>query len=621
MATSRKLSLLGLRFEPTRVLSTALATMLNQHRDRAFPDYDFLMGALRAQNWKSLLDWSKHHSSPLPSSYAEQGLDQMEVYLIRREFVALFRKFQFLPDESGQDPEAAATSAYKANEHRCSRYNRKLRLLLGNPANLTLHRVKGTTGLVMEERLQLYQFLDGCRKWIKLVLGSRPNMTDIYSKCDFGGGASVGVHGEATNVGRKILARRLTVTPSCAPIAFAAWMANPHLRSLLCPAGADQDLVSDETYYWTFRKRMRLVSYNKLEFVPKTAMVHRAIATEPLLNGFVQKGIDLVMRQKMLKHGIDLKYGWKFNQIWARAGSHERDDGFATLDLSSASDTICTELVKFLLPNEWWSLLNSARSPAVRHHNMYHRVEKFCSMGNGFCFPLETLIFASFARQAAIHNGQSPRFLTFGDDIIVKQSVVPLLIKRLGDVGFILNQEKSYWSGEFRESCGADWVRGREVTPVYMRKRISDVTQLVAFHNSLYSKCFGEVNPFPLVTRALRELVPASIRPVELYRPGSKPFNTGFVVPQDEFMASPLTRWDATTGSWQCIELSSVPCPDQFEHPLRNAVEYLSVLRGASGAQPLSLRRKTRTRVGYLDTRGRDYDLMVASGRYLPSNN
>ena len=619
MATSKTSSLLGIQFDPTRVLSTALVAMLNQHRDRAFPDYDFLMGAVRAQNWKALLDWSKHHSSPLPSSYAEQGLDQFDVYLIRREFVALFRKFQFLPDESGQDPEAAALKGFWANERRCARYNRKLRLLLRNPSYLT-RKGGGMPDRVDKSRLHLYQFLDGCRKWIKLVLGSRPDMASIYSKCDFGGGSSIGVTGNATNVGRKILADEFSVTPDCAPLAFAAWMANPHLRGLLCPAGADQALVSNETYYWTFRQRLRLVSYNKLEFVPKTAMVHRAIATEPLLNGFVQKGIDLEMRQKMLRFGIDLKYGWKFNQIWARAGSHERDDGFATLDLSSASDTICRELVRFLLPSEWWSLLNMVRSPAVRINDTEYRVEKFCSMGNGFCFPLETLIFASFSRQAAIECGQSPRFLTFGDDIIVKQSVVPLLIKRLVEVGFIINQDKSFWSGEFRESCGADWVRGREVTPVYMRKRIDNVSKLIAFHNSLSTKCFGENEKFPYLTKALRNLVPEHLRPVELYRPGAKPFNTGFVVPQDEFLASPLTRWDAETMSWQSLELTSSPKPDKLEHPLRNAVEYFAVLRGSTSAQPLSLRRETKTRVQRFSARGRDQDLMIASGRYLPLN-
>lgn len=609
MGTLRRHPHTKMKVEPLAVLKTALVELLNQHRDGAFQeDYDYLMGRLRANQWKSLLEWADAQT-PIPPETDLTEYGPSRRYYVRREFAALFRKFQFTPEESGLDPEGKALAGFYISERRCRLVNRKLRLLLRQ-----LRFERG--GEVVEERYALYKFLDGARRWIKSVLGSRPVMDDIFQACDFGGGASIGVHGKATNIGRKILAEAWTCTPTCAPIAFEAMMSNQHLRAFLCPIGDGQELVARDTYYWSWVHRLRLIDYNKIEFVPKSAKTHRVIATEPLWNGFIQKGIDTVMKRLMAAHGIDLKYGWKQNQHWAYLGSLNAE-GFATLDLSSASDSICTELVRFLLPPQWFLLLNNVRAPAYSLGGKVSRSEKFCSMGNGFCFPLETLIFAAFARQSCIERGDNPRYLIYGDDIIVKCSVVPTLIKRLESVGFRLNQEKSYWDGPFRESCGADWVRGRDVTPVYMRKRIDSLHQLIQFHNSLQTKCFGESFAFPTVTKALRMLVPSDYRYVELYRPGCKPLNTGFVVEIDEFMASPHIRWVPDTHHWEARGIYSEPCPDDFEHPLRNGVEYVAVLRGASSAAPLSLRRETKTRHGFYRG-GSDYHMMVASRMYLP---
>jgi hypothetical protein len=212
------------------------------------------------------------------------------------------------------------------------------------------------------------------------------------------------------------------------------------------------------------------VHANKIICVPKTAKVHRTIAIEPLLNGFVQKGIDKYLRKKLLRYGIDLS-SQDENQRFARMGSFlEMLDPYATLDLASASDTIAVQLCKLLLPPEWFDFLNAVR---CREYTLpdgsAHRSEKFVSMGNGFCFPLESLIFAAFVHSAYAETGTRWfDFRVFGDDIIVRQSSALLLTEFLRYAGFSLNNDKTFIHGCFKESCGADYYNGENVRPYYI---------------------------------------------------------------------------------------------------------------------------------------------------------
>ena len=115
---------------------------------------------------------------------------------------------------------------------------------------------------------------------------------------------------------------------------------------------------------------------------------------EPLLNGFVQKGTDLEMRRLLRKVGIDLS-DQSHNQRLAKRGSEGGFNPYCTIDLSAASDSLSYEVVKSFLPAEWFEYLCDIRAPRFLLAGADHteRYEKFCSMGNGFCFPLQTLLF------------------------------------------------------------------------------------------------------------------------------------------------------------------------------------------------------------------------------------
>jgi len=74
-------------------------------------------------------------------------------------------------------------------------------------------------------------------------------------------------------------------------------------------------------------------------------------------------------------------------------------------------------------------------------------------MGNGFTFPLETLIFWALTRAVC---GSTATVSAYGDDIICPSDRAEDVIAVLTEVGFSVNLEKSFWNGPFRESCGSD---------------------------------------------------------------------------------------------------------------------------------------------------------------------
>jgi hypothetical protein len=197
---------------------------------------------------------------------------------------------------------------------------------------------------------------------------------------------------------------------------------------------------------------------NKVTFVDKNAKTDRSIAVEPRWNMFMQKGVGRFLRRRLKLFGVNLDHQG-LNQASAIWGS--ACDNLATLDLASASDTVSKELVQALLPEPWVDMLGALRSPAFFLDGKWSSYEKWSSMGNGYTFELESLIFwalaSSIDENAAI----------YGDDIIVSSESVERVKEILLVAGFALNDAKSFSCGPFRESCGTDAFLGHTVTPIY----------------------------------------------------------------------------------------------------------------------------------------------------------
>jgi hypothetical protein len=141
----------------------------------------------------------------------------------------------------------------------------------------------------------------------------------------------------------------------------------------------------------------------------------------------------------------------------------------ATLDLEAASDSISRKVVQLLLPPVWFELLDELRSPWYQKvDGSWVRLEKFSSMGNGFTFELESLIFWALA-SAASETLYRSTIGIYGDDVIVHRDVVPLLVEVFRTLGFRLNTDKSFVTGDFFESCGKHYFKDIDVTPAYQK--------------------------------------------------------------------------------------------------------------------------------------------------------
>jgi len=218
----------------------------------------------------------------------------------------------------------------------------------------------------------------------------------------------------------------------------------------------------------------------KLVFVPKSAKTHRPIVVEPALNGLWQLGVGSYLKGRLASLGIDLR-DQEVNRKLALQGSIT--GSHATIDLKSASDTLSLGVVSELVPSEWVEFLHQLRTGHICYDDRVHELEKFSSMGNGFTFELESSIFWAIARACMRVSGVDDQELgIYGDDIVIPTNAVSLLMEVLDWAGFWVNPQKSFWTGSFRESCGADWLNGHDVRPFYIKDEVSDRV-LYTLHN------------------------------------------------------------------------------------------------------------------------------------------
>lgn len=227
---------------------------------------------------------------------------------------------------------------------------------------------------------------------------------------------------------------------------------------------------------------IRIVPWSVLFTVPKSTEVDRCACKEPDINMLLQKGIGSYIRRALRRVGVNLN-DQTINQRLAREGS--RKGHLATIDLSSASDSIAYGLVEWALPPCWFTLLNDVRSKKCIIDGEEHSFSMFSSMGNGFTFELESLLFYSIARAVCYFGGYKGKVSVYGDDLIVPVEAYADLCSVMSFCGFTTNEDKSFASGPFRESCGGHYYDGLDITPIYIRRPIVRITDLIHLLNSL----------------------------------------------------------------------------------------------------------------------------------------
>jgi hypothetical protein len=226
------------------------------------------------------------------------------------------------------------------------------------------------------------------------------------------------------------------------------------------------------------------VESSRLSFVPKTTTISRTICIEPVLNMYYQLGLAHVLERRLRSFfKIDLSKQPELNRDLARRGSITGT--LSTMDLESASDSISTELCRRALPKEVFDVLMAMRSPSCSLRGTTYTFGMISTMGNGFTFPLQTIIFACAVSAVYKVHGRSASFGidapsigpacgspcgVFGDDIIVHSDMHDRVASFLHFLGFRVNLTKSFSQGPFRESCGCDFFLGKNIRGVYAKR-------------------------------------------------------------------------------------------------------------------------------------------------------
>jgi hypothetical protein len=242
--------------------------------------------------------------------------------------------------------------------------------------------------------------------------------------------------------------------------------------------------------HWCLAKSNTLVSDQELEVVessvlftvPKSSDIDRVACKEPEINMFLQRQAGSFIRKRLKKRAKINLNDQSINQTLAK---HALQLDLATIDLSSASDSISRQLVLNLLPWDWYSLLDDLRVHTTNVDGTIHQLEMFSSMGNGFTFELESLLFYALTRASAWASGIKGTISVYGDDIIAPRKLARRLARVFHWFGFKVNPKKSNWSGKFRESCGHHFYDSREVTPFYLRGPIRKVSEVIRILNRL----------------------------------------------------------------------------------------------------------------------------------------
>ncbi len=334
--------------------------------------------------------------------------------------------------------------------------------LVTEEKNLLTNEILRTrdAGFNILPRITSSAFLKFARGIITNVLGP---LNDTLVLGSYSGGASTSRGRTESSPARKF-AGQADTTAACVAFVDIIYREAPLLRQ-----------------FGTFNS-LNEVAGAKLFTVPKKTDIDRCACKEPELNMFLQKGVGAHIRRRLRKFGINLN-DQSVNRRLAALGA--RDNSLATIDLSSASDTITIECVRSLLPFEWFEYLNDIRSQTVEVDGEIIRTEMFSSMGNGFTFELESLLFYAIVRTTLFFEGIRGVVSVYGDDIICPSEGYDMVSWALSQFGFSVNPKKSFSTGPFRESCGGHYHGLDDVTPFYLKRKATHLTDVIRVANQL----------------------------------------------------------------------------------------------------------------------------------------
>lgn len=220
---------------------------------------------------------------------------------------------------------------------------------------------------------------------------------------------------------------------------------------------------------------------SRLVIVPKNSKKGREICCEPVENQFYQQGLRMSLYDRIETHpytrGLVHFNDQSVNRSLALAASCS--GARATLDIKSASNSVSLALVNLLWPASVRDVLIQVRSnfmmapfkafkSGVQCSEVFgvFRPNMFAPMGSAVCFPVEALTFwAILTAHLHLSGARDERVWIYGDDIILANEHAESAAQILAEFKIKVNEDKSFFRGLFRESCGVDAFDGSDITP------------------------------------------------------------------------------------------------------------------------------------------------------------
>jgi hypothetical protein len=250
----------------------------------------------------------------------------------------------------------------------------------------------------------------------------------------------------------------------------------------------------------------------RVVLVPKTLKSPRVIAIEPCCMQYTQQGIRDQLYAGLESYWLTSGHlnfsDQTVNQKLALTSS--ATGRLATIDLSDASDRVPRSLAlsMFRCNPDFQDAIDACRSTKalLPDGREIGPLQKFASMGSALCFPIEAMYFYTICIVALCELQNLPittrnvykvsrDVYVYGDDIIVPSAYATGVLDYLQKYNCKVNQDKTFVSGSFRESCGMDAFGGEQVTPVYLRRMFpkdtrqhGEIISWVATANLFYKK-------------------------------------------------------------------------------------------------------------------------------------
>ena len=369
---------------------------------------------------------------------------QADPYLFKQvtQLEHLFKRYRF-KDDAYTDEELEQRTFEKFSSHQC--------VLADTNENVSL-----STYLVVQR----------ARKIAKAILGVY-DLQEHIDACRFGIKANLGVPASKAYLDVKLM----TLSGSQG---HGTWFekhvvdGDPHLSRFY-----DSHLLLLEELW----QAVPCTSLNMVN-VPKSWKIKRGIIPDTVLGSFYTNGIGTVITRRLQAHGLNIRKLQQKHRRYARKFSRSRTH--VTADLSNASNSFTWSLMCRLLPRKWLEVLDYGRVRRFTYAKKDYLNMSFMMMGIGYTFPVQTLLFYCLIRAVGdlLGNDRTDLVSVYGDDLIYPVAYHRYIVKVFENLGFSMNEDKTYVQDHFRESCGGDYFRGIDVRPF----------QLEAEHQVLHRK-------------------------------------------------------------------------------------------------------------------------------------